>query len=192
MRCTFGSITKCLRHLSALSDSTYWGVGVWIEAGKWNEKWMAKSFCFFAVPSMSSIQRDKEFSKASEPCNHDICLCASNLATVPSCFEESNRTEFSEIPRRAPFPNSKSCTGEGRCIHTLAISHLLWVKVCAKHKFANNPGTHHHFRFTNFFQEKDIWQHSVWTWVFILEIFTLISLSPACTSVEGHFYLKPN
>lgn len=64
--------TRSLNCLSQLSDSTCWGVEIWKEAEKCNEK-----LCFSTVSNESSIWRDKESSERKNPVNHDTNLHAS-------------------------------------------------------------------------------------------------------------------
>lgn len=123
----FACVAKCLKCLSELSASTYWDDGIWIQAGKWNEKWMAISFCFFMVPNMSSIQGDKEFSRASEPCKRwhiSLCQplinCLALLIKVMDMLLKAWRLRKSH--RTALSPNSKLYPGERGMLSIVGVS----------------------------------------------------------------------
>lgn len=155
---TFVYVIKWLEQLSVLSDSTYWDAAIWIEVGKWNEKWMAISCCFFTVPNMSSIQREtKNFSEHQNPVNHDLYLVPATdklhpalLMKVTDVPPKAPRLMTSD--RRATSPNSKPSAGEkgasssgalsskGRCVQSI--------------HFQTIPDTHHHFILPPIFQRK--------------------------------------
>lgn len=158
---------------------------------------MAISFCFFTVPNMSSIQRETKNSlEHQNSVNHDIYLVPATdklhlalLMKVTDMPPKASRLMTSD--RMATSPDSKPYTGEGDVPSIVAISFFSskWRCVQSIH-FQTNPGTHQYFIFQKIFRERYLAASCVNLSIILGTL--MISLSPTCTSVEAHFYLKLN
>lgn len=83
-------------------------------------------FAFFAVPNVNSVQKDKEFSRASEHSNHDIGVCATDKLCLVLLMKETDMIpkapRLRRSDRRATPPDSNIYTGEGGASRVAAIS----------------------------------------------------------------------